>query len=56
MSEPESAPIAATPRKNIEETAETKFPRGLVVRLFAYLIAGHIFAGFLYLLFEVGGK
>ncbi|MFD7019243.1 DUF6126 family protein [Streptomyces sp. NPDC059161] len=56
MSEHESAPVAATPRKNIEETAETKFPRGLVVRLFAYLIAGHIFAGFLYLLFTVGAK
>ncbi|WP_438290192.1 DUF6126 family protein [Streptomyces sp. HUAS TT7] len=56
MSEHESAPATAEPRKNIEETAETKFPRGLVVRLFAYLIAGHIFAGFLYLLFEVGGK
>ncbi|MCX5386770.1 DUF6126 family protein [Streptomyces sp. NBC_00083] len=56
MSEHESAPTVVPPRKNIEETAETKFPRGLVVRLFAYLVAGHIFAGFLYLLFEVGGK
>ncbi|MEU1073411.1 MULTISPECIES: DUF6126 family protein [unclassified Streptomyces] len=36
------------------DTRETKFPRGLVVRLFAYLIAGHIFAAFLYLLFTVG--
>ncbi|MEU4352880.1 DUF6126 family protein [Streptomyces sp. NPDC023838] len=36
------------------DTQETKFPRGLVVRLFAYLIAGHIFAAFLYLLFTVG--
>ncbi|WP_199831849.1 DUF6126 family protein [Streptomyces sp. ERV7] len=35
-------------------TQETKFPRGLVIRLFAYLIAGHIFAAFLYLLFTVG--
>ncbi|MFE7129872.1 DUF6126 family protein [Streptomyces sp. NPDC057638] len=33
-----------------------KFPRGLVIRLFAYLIAGHVFAGFLYLLFEMGAK
>ncbi|WP_199826876.1 DUF6126 family protein [Streptomyces sp. WM6378] len=55
MSEHESAPATA-PRKNIEETAQTKFPRGLVVRLFAYLVAGHLVAGFLYLLFEVGGK
>ncbi|MFI1014891.1 DUF6126 family protein [Streptomyces sp. NPDC020965] len=35
---------------------EGKFPRGLVIRLFAYLIAGHVFAGFLYLLFEMGAK
>ncbi|MGW2792529.1 DUF6126 family protein [Streptomyces sp. NPDC001251] len=61
MSEHDAAPAeepapAPAPSKSIEETAETKFPRGLVVRLFAYLVAGHIFAGFLYLLFEVGGK
>ncbi|MFE2637918.1 DUF6126 family protein [Streptomyces scopuliridis] len=35
---------------------EKKFPRGLVIRLFAYLIAGHLFAAFLYLLFEMGGR
>ncbi|MEW1724601.1 DUF6126 family protein [Streptomyces sp. NPDC093109] len=35
---------------------EKKFPRGLVIRLFAYLVAGHLFAAFLYLLFEMGGK
>ncbi|MER6614268.1 DUF6126 family protein [Streptomyces xantholiticus] len=35
---------------------EERFPRGLVIRLFAYLIAGHIIAGFLYLLFLVGGQ
>ncbi|MEU1346663.1 DUF6126 family protein [Streptomyces sp. NPDC005775] len=33
---------------------EKKMPRGLVIRLFAYLVAGHIIAGFLYLLFAVG--
>ncbi|MGS2591493.1 DUF6126 family protein [Streptomyces hebeiensis] len=33
---------------------EKSFPRGLVIRLFAYLIAGHLFAGFLYLLFHLG--
>ncbi|MET9427202.1 MULTISPECIES: DUF6126 family protein [unclassified Streptomyces] len=33
---------------------EVKFPRGLVVRLFAYLVAGHLFAAFLYLLFALG--
>jgi hypothetical protein len=35
---------------------EGKFPRGLVIRLFAYLVAGHLFAAFLYLLFLLGGQ
>ncbi|MFF4234079.1 DUF6126 family protein [Streptomyces sp. ISL-1] len=35
---------------------EGKFPRGLVIRLFAYLVAGHLFAFFLYLLFLLGGQ
>ncbi|MFE0427051.1 DUF6126 family protein, partial [Streptomyces sp. NPDC058953] len=35
---------------------EGKFPKGIWIRLFAYLVAGHVFAGFLYLLFEVGAK
>ncbi|MET9935676.1 MULTISPECIES: DUF6126 family protein [unclassified Streptomyces] len=39
-----------------EERGEGKFPKGLVLRLFAYLIAGHLFAGFLYLLFAMGAK
>ncbi|GAA4761717.1 DUF6126 family protein [Streptomyces sp. C10-9-1] len=33
-----------------------RFPRGLVIRLFAYLVAGHVIAAFLYLLFLVGGS
>ncbi|MCX4820709.1 DUF6126 family protein [Streptomyces sp. NBC_01142] len=39
-----------------EHDEEKKFPRGLVIRLFAYLVAGHLFAGFLYLLFLLGGQ
>ncbi|WTL28658.1 DUF6126 family protein [Streptomyces sp. NBC_01498] len=35
---------------------ERNFPRGLAIRLFAYLVAGHVLAGFLYLLFEAGAK
>ncbi|MFE1438762.1 DUF6126 family protein [Streptomyces sp. NPDC058739] len=35
---------------------EQKFPRTLWVRLFIYIAAGHVFAGFLYLLFAVGAK
>ncbi|MFG2332921.1 DUF6126 family protein [Streptomyces sp. NPDC048604] len=38
-----------------QERGGGKFPKGLVLRLFAYLVAGHLFAGFLYLLFLVGG-
>jgi hypothetical protein len=38
-----------------EERGGGKFPKGLVLRLFAYLIAGHLFAAFIYLLFEMGG-
>ena len=33
---------------------EWLLPRGLVLRLFVYLVAGHLFAGFVYLLFHVG--
>lgn len=35
---------------------EEKFPRALWVRLFIYIAAGHVFAAFLFLLFEVGAK
>jgi hypothetical protein len=38
--------------RNMEE----KFPRALWVRLFVYIVAGHLFAGFVYLLFEVGAQ
>ncbi|MBB1242743.1 hypothetical protein GL263_04020 [Streptomyces durbertensis] len=37
------------------ERGEGRFPRGLPLRLFAYTVAGHGFAAFLYLLFSVGG-
>ncbi len=35
---------------------EEKFPRGLVIRLFVYLVVGHFFAFFVYLLFVLGGQ
>ncbi|WP_170843178.1 DUF6126 family protein [Streptomyces oceani] len=38
------------------ERGDGRFPRGFAFRLFVYLVAGHFFAGFLYLLFEVGGS
>ncbi|WP_327294176.1 MULTISPECIES: DUF6126 family protein [unclassified Streptomyces] len=45
---PETNPVKANEEK--------KFPRGLVIRLVAYLVAGHLFAGFVYLLFTLGGR
>ncbi|MFF5705034.1 DUF6126 family protein [Streptomyces sp. NPDC012794] len=35
---------------------ESKFPRGLIIRLVAYLFVGHLFAFFVYLLFVLGGQ
>jgi len=35
---------------------EDKFPRGLWVRLSIYIAVGHLFAAFIWLLFEVGAK
>lgn len=35
---------------------ESRFPRGLVIRLIAYLFVGHLFAFFVYLLFVLGGQ
>ena len=35
---------------------EDMFPRALWVRLVIYIALGHVFGGFLYLLFEVGAK
>ncbi|MFJ6793367.1 DUF6126 family protein [Streptomyces sp. NPDC091268] len=48
---PEAAPAPepAGPRR-----MESKFPRGLVIRLIAYLFVGHLFAFFVYLLFVLG--
>ncbi|WP_434975521.1 DUF6126 family protein [Streptomyces mesophilus] len=44
------------PRGGTRRFIEDKFPRGLVIRLFVYLIAGHFFAFFVYLLFVLGGR
>jgi hypothetical protein len=35
---------------------EQKLPRSLWIRLIIYIAVGHLFAGFLWLLFEVGAK
>ncbi|MFE7123283.1 DUF6126 family protein [Streptomyces sp. NPDC057617] len=60
MSEPDNpvqlpaGPEERSPKQTGDQ--ESSFPRGLVIRLFAYLIAGHLFAGFLYLLFHIGAQ
>lgn len=51
---PEVAPEAAPAKSVMDE--ESNFPRGLAIRLFIYLVAGHAVAGFLWLLFEAGAK
>lgn len=35
---------------------EEKFPRTLWIRLIIYIAVGHVFAAFLWLLFEVGAN
>ncbi|MGW1163502.1 DUF6126 family protein [Streptomyces sp. NPDC002513] len=35
---------------------EDKLPRALWIRLVVYIAVGHLLAGFIYLLFEVGAK
>ncbi|MFJ6825611.1 DUF6126 family protein [Streptomyces niveus] len=45
----------APPAKSVMDE-ESNFPRGLAIRLFIYLVAGHAVAGFLWLLFEAGAK
>ncbi|WP_329216691.1 DUF6126 family protein [Streptomyces microflavus] len=46
-----------TPRNPMatKDTQERRMPRGLIIRLFAYLVVGHVIAAFLYLLFVVAG-
>ncbi|MFE4455548.1 DUF6126 family protein [Streptomyces sp. NPDC056796] len=46
-----------TPRRpKSADTQERRMPRGVVIRLIAYLVAGHVIAAFLFLLFTVAGK
>ncbi|GGZ20631.1 DUF6126 family protein [Streptomyces nitrosporeus] len=48
-------PLSPAKPKN-RDTQERRMPRGVVIRLFAYLVAGHVIAAFLYLLFTVAGE
>ncbi|MFD6801488.1 DUF6126 family protein [Streptomyces cyaneofuscatus] len=48
-------PLSPRRPKATEDSQERRMPRGLVIRLVAYLVVGHVIAGFLYLLFVVAG-
>ncbi|MFD3547279.1 DUF6126 family protein [Streptomyces sp. NPDC058655] len=60
----EAPPQTETPHSEVAAQApgtlrarfESKFPRGLVIRLIAYLFVGHLFAFFVYLLFVLGAE
>ncbi|MDX2731336.1 MULTISPECIES: DUF6126 family protein [Streptomyces] len=56
MSDSENFDPLSPARPKNYDPQERKFPRGVVIRLIAYLVAGHVFAAFLYLLFAVAGK
>ncbi|MEB8339669.1 DUF6126 family protein [Streptomyces endophyticus] len=45
-----SSPAPA--RRDIED----KLPRGILIRVLVYVFAGHALAGFIYLLFTLGGN
>jgi hypothetical protein len=47
---PRQVPLPRDPGAGSEKYKE----RGVVLRVFVYVIAGHLFAGFLWLLFYVG--
>ncbi|MFD4939453.1 DUF6126 family protein [Streptomyces virginiae] len=51
-----SATTPAPEPRTIRARFESKFPRGLIIRLIAYLFVGHLFAFFVYLLFVLGGQ
>lgn len=50
-----SADVTPAPRA-VRRFVEDKIPRGLAIRVFVYVVATHFVAGFLYLLFVVGGR
>ncbi|MEU9004984.1 DUF6126 family protein [Streptomyces sp. NPDC048551] len=52
----ETATAADTRPAGLLGRVESRFPRGLVIRLVAYLFVGHLFAFFVYLLFVLGGQ
>lgn len=48
-------PLSPRRPRATKDAQERRMPRGLVIRLVAYLVVGHVIAAFLYLLFVVAG-
>ncbi|GGU53457.1 DUF6126 family protein [Streptomyces bacillaris] len=48
-------PLSPRRPRATKDAQERRMPRGLVIRLIAYLVVGHVIAAFLYLLFMVAG-
>ncbi|MGD6741955.1 DUF6126 family protein [Streptomyces sp. BH106] len=47
-----TGPTPGPARRQIED----KLPRGILIRVLVYVFAGHALAGFIYLLFTLGGN
>lgn len=47
-----TGPTPGPARREIED----KLPRGILIRVLVYVFAGHALAGFIYLLFTLGGN
>ena len=56
MTEPEAQQPEPDRTARKAMSMEEKFPRGLWVRLIVYVAVGHLFAAFIYLLFELGAQ
>ncbi|WP_327256760.1 DUF6126 family protein [Streptomyces sp. NBC_01244] len=56
MSDEQNTPTHTPTRTPTQQVQQSKFPRGLIIRLIAYLFVGHLFAFFVYLLFVLGAQ
>ncbi|WP_455360204.1 DUF6126 family protein [Streptomyces sp. SYSU K21746] len=56
MTDPETAPGTDEKKSTARRFVEDRIPRGLAIRLFVYVVAGHLFAAFVYMLFTLGGQ
>ncbi|WP_455357259.1 DUF6126 family protein [Streptomyces sp. SYSU K217416] len=56
MTDPETARRTDGKKSTARRFVEDRIPRGLAIRLFVYVVAGHLFAAFVYMLFTLGGQ